>query len=100
MVHRLGAGVVGIALILGGMRFREKSHELGANLGYSRCIDLATGFWLLNAVVGGMYVVFAEMGDFPEGLSLLHLLMGVVGFLSISVGLILLQLSEEGVEDE
>jgi hypothetical protein len=82
------------------MRFREKSNELGANLVYSRCIDLATGFWLLNVVIGGMYVVFAKMGDFPEGLSLLHLMIGVIGFLSISVGLILLQLSEEGAEDE
>jgi hypothetical protein len=61
---------------------------------------LATGFWLLNVVIGGMYVVFAKMGDFPEGLSLLHLMIGVIGFLSISVGLILLQLSEEGAEDE
>jgi hypothetical protein len=54
----------------------------------------------MNVVVGGMYVVFAKMGDFPEGLSLLHLIIGVASFLSISVGLIMLQLSEEGAEDE
>ena len=100
MVHRLGAGIVGIALILGGMKFREKTKELGAHHGYWKCLDLATGFWMLNVVVGGMYVVFAKMGDFPESLSLLHLLIGVASFLSISVGLICLQLSEEGAEDE
>ena len=100
MVHRLGAGVVGIALILGGMKFREKTKEYDAHLGYYKCLDLATGFWLMNGVVGGMYVVFAKMGDFPEGLSLLHLIIGVASFLSISVGLIMLQLSEEGAEDE
>ena len=100
MVHRLGAGVVGIALILGGMKFREKTKEFGAHLGYYKCLDLATGFWLMNVVVGAMYVVFAKMGDFPEGLSLLHLIIGVASFLSVSVGLILLQLSEEGAEDE
>ncbi|MDC0556834.1 COX15/CtaA family protein [Candidatus Poseidoniaceae archaeon] len=100
MVHRLGAGVVGIALILGGMKFKEKTNEFEAHLGYHKCLDLATGFWLMNVVVGGMYVVFAKMGDFPEGLSLLHLIIGVASFLSISVGLIMLQLSEEGAEDE
>lgn len=100
MVHRLGAGIVGIALILGGMKFKEKTKESGAHDGYWKCLDFATGLWLMNVVVGGMYVVFAKMGDFPEGLSLLHLIIGVASFLSISIGLMLLQLSEEGVEDE
>lgn len=100
MVHRLGAGVVGIALILGGMKNRESTRDTGAHYGYSRCLDLATGFWLMNVVVGGMYVVFAKMGDFPESLSLLHLLIGVASFFSISIGLLLLQFSNEGEEDE
>ena len=98
MVHRLGAGIVGIALIIGGMRTREKTTGFDAHYGYSRCIDFATGFWLMNVVVGGMYVVSAKMGDFPEKLSLLHLLIGVASFLSASIGLILLQLSNEGGE--
>ena len=100
MVHRLGAGVVGIALILGGMKLKENTNEFGAHFGYYKCLDLATGFWLMNVVVGGMYVVFAKMGDFPEGLSLLHLIIGVASFLSASIGLMLLKLSEEGAEDE
>jgi heme A synthase len=100
MVHRLGAGVVGIALILGGMRLREKTTETGANKAYSNFLDASTGFWLLNVLIGGMYVVFAKMGGFPEKLSLLHLVIGVVGFLSASIGLILLQSSEGVGEDE
>jgi cytochrome c oxidase assembly protein subunit 15 len=99
MIHRLGAGVVGIALILGGMKTREKSVETGASQGYSRCLDYATGLWLLNVLVGGMYVVLAK-SDFPESLSLLHLVIGVASFLSASVGLMFLQLSEDGGEDE
>ena len=100
MVHRLGAGVVGIALILGGMRLREKTVEAGANKAYSNFLGAATGFWLLNVLIGGMYVVLAKMGDFPENLSLLHLVIGVVGFLCASIGLILLQSSDAGDEDE
>ncbi len=100
MIHRLGAGIVGIALILGGMKTREKTLETGAHYGYSRCFDYATGLWLLNVLVGGMYVVFAKMGEFPEKLSLLHLVIGVASFLSASIGLMLLQLSEDGGDDE
>jgi heme A synthase len=100
MVHRLGAGVVGIGLILGVMKFKENAREHGINVGYSRCLDLATGFWLTNVFVGGLYVVEAKVGDFPEGLSLLHLVLGVASFLVASVGLMLLQMSEEGAEDE
>jgi hypothetical protein len=47
-----------------------------------------------------MYVVSAKMGDFPEKLSLLHLVIGVASFLSASIGLMFLQLSEDGGEDE
>ena len=100
MVHRLGAGVVGLALILGGMRLREKTAETGANKAYSNFLDAATGFWFLNMLIGGMYVVWAKMGDFPEKLSLLHLVIGVVGFICASIGFILLQSSHGGDEDE
>jgi len=100
MVHRIGAGVVGIALILGVMKFKESAREEGIHNGFSKCLDTAGAFWLANVFVGGLYVVEAKMGDFPEGLSLLHLILGVASFLAASVGLILLQMSEEGAEDE
>ena len=82
------------------MKFKENATEHGINARYSRCLDLATGFWLTNVFVGGLYVVEAKVGDFPEGLSLLHLVLGVASFLVASVGLMLLQMSEEGAEDE
>ena len=100
MVHRTGAGLVGIALIFGGMKFREsvRSHQM--HYGFTRIFDLVTGLWLLNVCIGGLYVVFAKLGEFPEKLSLLHLLLGVASFLCASVGLMLLKLGEEGGEDE
>ena len=100
MVHRIGAGLVGIALILGVMKFKENAREQGIHKGYSHSLDAASGFWLMNVFVGGAYIVYAKMGDFPENLSLLHLILGVASFLCASVGLMLLQLSEEGAEDE
>ena len=99
MVHRLGAAVVGIALILGGMRVKEKAHEFDVNKAYSNFLDAATGFWFVNMMIGGMYVVLAKEG-FPESLSLMHLIIGVLSFLSASISLILLQLSDGGSEDE
>ena len=41
---------------------------------------------MLNILVGGMYIVFANNGDFPEGLSLLHLSIGIACFLSAAIG--------------
>lgn len=100
MVHRIGAGVVGIALILGVMKFKESAREFAVNETYTKCLDGAGALWLTNVFVGGLYVVEAKVGDFPEGLSLLHLVLGVASFLVASVGLMLLQMSEEGAEDE
>ncbi len=100
MVHRAGAGVVGLALILGVMKFKENARESSIHGGYSRFLDAASLFWLANVFVGGLYVVYAKMGDFPEGLSLLHLVLGVASFLAASIGLMFLQMSEEGAEDE
>ena len=100
MVHRIGAGIVGIALFLGGMKYRESCLEHDVHNGFFRSFDIAGALWFTNVFVGGMYIVEAKMGDFPESLSLLHLLLGVASFLAASVGLMLLKLSEEGGEDE
>ena len=81
MVHRIGAGVVGLALIFGVMKFKENAREQGVHAAYSKCLDTAGAFWLANVFVGGLYVVYAKMGDFPEGLSLLHLVFGCCKFL-------------------
>ena len=42
---------------------------------------MTAGVWLLNVMVGGSYIIFAKVGDFPEWLSLLHLVVGVAAFL-------------------
>ena len=52
MVHRIGAGVVGIALILGVMKFKESAREFAVNETYTKCLDGATALWLTNVFVG------------------------------------------------
>lgn len=100
MVHRLGAGLVGIALIVGTMKLKEKSVELDTSRAFSKFMHMSLGFWVLNVFVGGFYIVFAENGDFPEGLSLLHLVFGVASFLAAAVSWILLKTSDGDTEDE
>ena len=100
MFHRIGAGIVGIALIVGSMRIRESTSEFGAHNGFSKCIDLATGFWLLNVFVGGLYIILAKT-DFPEFLSLVHLIVGVTSFFAAMFGTLMLMSAElDGDEDE
>lgn len=100
MVHRTGAGIVGIGLILGVMKFKESAREQSIHEGFAKCLDIATLLWIVNVFVGGLYIVEAKMGDFPEGFSLLHLVLGVASFLAAAIGLMLLRISEEGAEDE
>lgn len=100
MFHRIGAGIVGVALIVGSMRIRENALEFGAHKGFSRCIDLATGFWLLNVFVGGLYIILAKT-EFPEFLSLVHLVVGVTSFLTAMFGTLMLMSAElVGDDDE
>ena len=100
MIHRIGAVVVGIALIIGGRRIRESTEEMDVNNGFSRCFDFATGFWMMNILVGGLYIVFANNNDFPEELSLLHLFVGIACFLSAAIGTMMLKVSTFGVDSD
>lgn len=82
MIHRFGALVVGLVLILGVSNLRTSAQERDGAKELVRFGEITTGIWLLNVMVGGSYIVFAKVGDFPEWLSLLHLVVGVGAFLS------------------
>ena len=81
MIHRFGALLVGLVLVLG----EQPSHVCQQTPGSAELVrfaEITTGIWMLNVMVGGSYIVFAKVGDFPEWLSLLHLVVGVGAFLS------------------
>ena len=82
MIHRFGALVVGLVLILGVSNLRTSSEGREGAKELVRFGEITTGIWLVNVMVGGSYIVFAKVGDFPEWLSLLHLVVGVGAFLS------------------
>ena len=82
MIHRFGALLVGLVLVLGLSNLRMSAQQTPGSAELVRFAEITTGIWMLNVMVGGSYIVFAKVGDFPEWLSLLHLVVGVGAFLS------------------
>ena len=93
MVHRFGAAIVGLVLILTSAKIRVDARDFGEGEGFSRAAEVVTGFWILNVFVGGMYIVFADSKEFPEFISLLHLVFGVTSFIAAAVTLMMLRLA-------
>ncbi|MBR60112.1 MAG: hypothetical protein CMA84_02700 [Euryarchaeota archaeon] len=102
MLHRVGAAIVGVILVLGTMKIKDRSMQYTAPKIYGKCLEFATGFWLLNIFVGGLYIVLADADGFPELLSLTHLIIGVSSFFSALMALMLIRLSSSagGESDE
>ena len=93
MIHRFGAAIVGLILILTAARIRVDARDAGEGEAFSRAAEVVTGFWILNVFVGGMYSVFAASEEFPELISLLHLVFGVTSFIAAAVTLMMLRLA-------
>ena len=93
MIHRFGAAIVGLILILTAARIRVDARDAGEGEAFSRAAEIVTGFWILNVFVGGMYIVFADSEEFLELISLLHLVFGVTSFIAAAVTLMMLRLA-------
>ena len=93
MIHRFGAAIVGLILILTAARIRVDARDAGEGEAFSRATEVVTGFWILNVFVGGMYIAFADSKEFPEFISLLHLVFGVTSFIAAAVTLMMLRLA-------
>ena len=50
-------------------------------------------------MIGGTYIVAAKMDTFPEWISLLHLVVGVTGFLVATTALFSMRISEAKSDD-
>ena len=99
MVHRFGAGIVGLVLILTSAKIRTDVRNYGEGTGFSTATNVVTGFWMLNVLVGGMYIVLADPQEFPEFISLLHLVFGVTSFIAAAVTLMMLRLAYLRIPD-
>ncbi|MDP7193927.1 MAG: hypothetical protein QF734_11570, partial [Arenicellales bacterium] len=85
ILHRFLAVGVGAALFWGGQWMRNN----GGRSVVTRLVDGALGAFILNMFVGGFYLVMASDSDYPGWLSLLHLLLGVVTLLHLTVAWLL-----------
>jgi len=89
MVHRLGALVIGGALMWGSVRMRDMVRVSNKGEILTRFVEASTGLWLLNVFIGGIYIITAGADGFIELLSLLHLIFGVSSFLTIMTAVLI-----------
>ena len=99
MVHRFGALIVGLVLVAGSARIRSEAREHNAGTGIGRITDITAGFWMLNVMIGGTYIIAAKMDNFPEWVSLLHLVVGITGLLIASSALFSMNISASNFSD-
>ncbi|MBJ36711.1 MAG: hypothetical protein CMB68_05095 [Euryarchaeota archaeon] len=81
-IHRFLVAAVGVAL-LAVSRFAWK--ELGSNSNLSRWILASTALYMVNMLIGALYILSWDMSEgFEEWLSLFHLLLASLSFLILS----------------
>ena len=95
MIHRTGALVVGILLILSTAKITESVRRDKNASGFKTFASLTTGFWGLNLLVGASYIILAQLDEFPEWISLVHLVVGVGSVLIAICASILMRFSKE-----
>jgi len=95
MIHRTGALVVGILLILSTAKITQSVRQDKNASGFKTFAHITTGFWGLNLLVGASYIILAQLDEFPEWLSLVHLMVGVCSVLVAICASILMRFSKE-----
>tara|TARA_B100000029_G_scaffold52214_1_gene47470 strand:- start:11991 stop:13031 length:1041 start_codon:yes stop_codon:yes gene_type:complete len=81
-IHRLLVGIVGLTLLAASW---FAWNELGRNSSLSRWIWTSTAVYLVNMMIGAMYVLSWDISDgFEEWFSLVHLLLASLSFLILS----------------
>ena len=90
--HRLSAlAVAGLLYYL----WRETKNEIkdSGNI-IGKMINLTIGFYGINILLGGLYVITAVDGVFLGWISLLHLLVGACVFLTLASAYVIASLTE------
>ena len=81
MIHRIGALLVGVILLMSLLKLNQQKEDYDNAEPYYKAMLFTTIFWFSNLLIGASYLIKAEIGEFPEWISLLHLLGGVTTFL-------------------
>ena len=81
MIHRIGALAIGVILIASTIKVEKENKDSPESEIFIKYMHNTGKLWLLNLLIGASYLIFAKSGDFPEWLSLLHLVGGISCFL-------------------
>ena len=65
-----------------------------------KIMNIGVGFYIINILLGGLYVITAVDGTFLGWLSLLHLLVGVSIFLTLATMYVLCSLTKTGEKSD
>lgn len=93
MIHRIGALLVGIILIMSLLKLNQQKDDYDNSETYYKAMLFTTIFWFGNLLIGASYLIKAKIGEFPEWISLLHLLVGVTTFLVAASGPMMFRLT-------
>ena len=95
-IHRISALLVA-GFFIWGRKWINENH--GKSI-LSVFIDVTLGLYIINIGIGGLYLILAGEGTFPGWVSLLHLLIGTVAFLSIAGAYLLCNTNQKVVNSE
>jgi heme A synthase len=99
MIHRIGALLVGIVLIISLLRLKDEKEDFENTTPYYNALLYTTILWFANLMIGAAYLIKAKIGEFPEWISLLHLLGGVSTFIVAASGPMMFRLSRSALPD-
>ncbi len=99
MIHRIGALLVGLVLIMSLLRLKDEKEEYQNAKPFYNALLLTTILWFANLMIGAAYLIQAKIGEFPEWISLLHLLGGVSTFIVAASGPMMFRLSTSNLDE-
>ena len=99
MIHRIGALLVGVVLIVALLRLKEEQSNYYSAKPFYNALLLTSLLWFANLMIGAAYLIKAKIGEFPEWISLLHLLGGVSTFIVAASGPMMFRLSNNNLSD-
>jgi hypothetical protein len=82
-------------LILATAKITESARQDKQAIGFKTFAHMTSGLWSLNVLIGASYIILAKLDEFPEWLSLAHLVVGVGSVLMAICASILMRFSKE-----
>ena len=93
-IHRVAVLLIGSWIIKGFLDFKKQERMTAKNL--ESIFGIGILAFLLNIIIGALYVIIAGSQDFPEILSLFHLIFASGAVLLFGLGYTICNLSQQG----